>query len=63
MALSPEDGRASCRRALAMQEYNFVIVYRTESSNGNADALSSCPPQTTNQSAPVAITSARETSD
>ena len=52
-----------CRWALAMQEYNFVIVYRTGSSNGNADALSRCPPQATNQSAPVAVTSARETSD
>ena len=52
-----------CPRALAMQEYNFVIVYRTGSSNGNADALSRCPPQTTNQSAPVAVTSAKETSD
>ena len=52
-----------CHCALAMQEYNFAIVYRMGSSNGNADALSRCPLQTTNKSAPVAVTSARETSE
>ena len=29
-----------CQWALAMQEYNFDIVYRKGSLNGNADALS-----------------------
>ena len=52
-----------CRWALAMQEYNFIIVYRTGSFNGNADALSRSPLQTASQSAPVAVTSARETSE
>lgn len=32
-----------CRWALAMQEYDFKIVYRQGSQNANADALSRCP--------------------
>ena len=52
-----------CRWALAMQEYNFNIVYRSGSSNGNADDLSRSPLQATNQFAPVAVTSVRETSE
>ena len=48
-----------CRWALAMQEYNFTIVYRTGSSNGNADALSRGPMLHTIKSTPVAITSAK----
>ena len=32
-----------CRWSLAMQEYNFKIVYHKKSSNGNADALLCLP--------------------
>ena len=32
-----------CQWSLAMQEYNFKIVYRKGTSNGNADALSCLP--------------------
>ena len=32
-----------CQWSLAMQEYNFKIVYHKGSSNGNADALSRLP--------------------
>ena len=42
-----------CHWALAMQEYNFSIVYRTGSSNGNA----------ANQLTPVAVTSTRGITD
>ena len=52
-----------CHWALAMQEYNFVIVYRTGSSNGNADSLSRCPLPTPNQPTLVAVTSARGITD
>ena len=45
--------------ALAMQEYNYSIVYRTGSSNSNADALSRCPILNNIKSTPVAITSTR----
>ena len=44
-----------CHWALAMEEYNFNIVYRKGSLNGNADALSRLPATT---SKTVAITSA-----
>ena len=44
-----------CRWALALEEYNFNIVYRKGSLNGNADALSHLPATTTKT---VAITSA-----
>ena len=44
-----------CRWALAMEEYNFDIVYRKGSLNGNADALSRLPATT---STTVAMTSA-----
>ena len=43
-----------CRWALAMEEYNFQIVYCKGTLNGNADALS-CRPHSI--SAPVAMTS------
>ena len=43
-----------CRWALAMEEYNFQIVYRKGTLNGNADALSRRPHSI---SAPVAMTS------
>ena len=43
-----------CRWDLAMEEYNFQIVYCKSTLNGNADALS-CRPHSI--SAPVAITS------
>ena len=43
-----------CRWALAMQEYNFKIVYRKGSLNTNADALSRLPPTQT----PCALTMA-----
>ena len=52
-----------CRWALAMQEYNFSIVYRTGSSNGNADGLSRCLLLTTNKLTPVAVTSTRGITD
>ena len=35
-----ENGRYGCHRALALQEYDFQIVYRQGSLNANADALS-----------------------
>ena len=34
-----------CRWSLAIQEYDFKIVYRKGSSNSNADALSRLPPE------------------
>jgi len=43
-----------CHWALAMQEYNFNIVYRKGTLNGNTDALSRLPTST------VAMTSARK---
>ena len=44
-----------CRWALAMEEYNFEIVYRKGTLNTNADALSRIPTLT-----PVAMTSSRK---
>ena len=44
-----------CRWALAMEKFNFNIVYRKSSLNGNADALSRLPATT---SRTVAMTSA-----
>ena len=44
-----------CRWALAMEEYNFEIVYRKGTLNTNADALSRIPTPT-----PVAMTSSRK---
>ena len=46
-----------CRWALAMGEYDFDIVYRKGTLNGNADALS-CPPPSI--PTPVAMTSTRK---
>ena len=46
-----------CRWALAMGEYDFDIVYRKGTLNGNADALSRQPPSTPS---PVAMTSTRK---
>ena len=43
-----------CRWALAMEEYNFQIVYRKGTLNGNADALSRRPNPI---STPVTMTS------
>jgi len=43
-----------CHWALAMQEYNFIIVYHQGTLNGNVDALSHLPTST------VAMTSARK---
>ena len=44
-----------CRWALAMEEYNFEIMYRKGTLNTNADALSQIPTLT-----PVAMTSSRK---
>ncbi len=44
-----------CRWALAMQEYDFQIVYRKGTLNANADALSQCNRSDTH---PCAVTSA-----
>ena len=43
MAISSKNEGMLCQWSLAMQEYNFKIIYRKGSSNGNADALSCCP--------------------
>ena len=60
MALSTEDGGLTLSLgpwALAMQEYNFEIVYRKGTLNNNADALSRLP---TSIPPTVAMTSARK---
>ena len=43
-----------CWWALALQEYDFIIRYRKDSQNSNADALSRCHPQTEKWAAVVA---------
>ena len=54
MALRTKDGGLVVSLALAMEEYNFNIVYCKGSLNGNADALSRLP---ATNSKTVAITS------